>query len=264
MLRRWPLAPVLVPCLLALTACPQASEPAAEERPEDAPPNPNDKRIVADTADYYAAENGVPNPPPPPPSRGTGKPDETNGVCRLYAPELPDPGCCERQLGFDVDVIKQACGLRLYLGESFHATCGYYFLPDATTTGAPATWFRLSTIRGADAREAAESHDVYTRQLSRDPEFRSVPIPGIAGAYWSEQDDLHWAFLPGWSSVRQFTWQTGACSEEGIREVLERLVDAPEIPAGTPRTSLIPGRSAPPVPAAAVTPPPPAAPAAQG
>ena len=41
--------------------------------------------------------------------------------------------------------------------------------------------------------------------------------------------------------VRQFTWQDGACSDEGIREILERLVDAPEIPAGTPRTSLIPG-----------------------
>lgn len=243
--RRWPLATGFMPGLIVplslLAACPQASEPAPDAPSDAAPPSPDDKRIVADTADYYVAENGVPNPTPEPAVPGRGKPDETNGVCRLYAPELPDPTCCERQLGFDVDTVKRACGLRLYLGESFHATCGYHFLPDATATGTPATWFRLSTVRGADAREAAESHDLYTRQLSRDPNFRSVPIPGIDGAYWSEQDDLHWAFLPGWSVVRQFTWQDGACSDEGIREILERLVDAPEIPAGTPRTSLIPG-----------------------
>ena len=250
MLRRWPLSALVV----LLAACPQTSEPAPDPRSDEAPPNLDDKRIVADTADYYVAENGVPNPPPEPRSPGTGKPDDSNSVCRLYAPELPDPTCCERQLGFDVDVVKHACGLKLYLGESFHATCGYYFLPDATTTGTPATWFRLSTTRGADPREAAESHDRYTRQLSRDPNFRSVPIPGLAGAYWSEQDDLHWAFLPGWSVVRQFTWQDGACSDEGIREILERLVDAPEVPAGTPRTSLIPGRAPAPSTTAPTTP----------
>jgi hypothetical protein len=250
LLHRRHLVPALAAGLLAgLTACPQASEPAPEAPRREDPPNPDDKRIVADTSDFYVAANGVPNPAPEPATRGTGKPDETNGSCRLFAPELQDPECCERQLGFDVEVVKQACGLRLYLGESFHATCGYYFLPDATTTGTPATWFRLSVARGADAREAAESHDRYTRQLSRDPDFRSLPIPGIAGAYWSEQDGLHWAFLPGWSQVRQFTWQAGACSDEGIREILERLVDAPEIPAGTPRTSLVPGRG--PAPAAA-------------
>lgn len=253
--RRTP-APAVLAGLLAgvlggLAACPQASEPAPEPRSDDAPPNPNDKRIVADTADYYVAENGVPNPPKAPPTPGTGRPDESNGKCRLFAPELSEPECCGRQLGLDVEVVKRACGLKLYLGESFHATCGYYFLPDAEASGAPATWFRLSLVRGADAREAAESHDLFTRRLASDPNFRSVPIPGLTGAYWSEQDDLHWAFLPGWSVVRQFTWQTGACSDEGIREILEHLVDAPEIPAGSPRLSKIPGQPPAPPPTAA-------------
>jgi hypothetical protein len=245
---------IAVPALAALlAACPQATESAPEARPEDAPPNLADKRIVADTGDFYAADKAPNRPPePPPPSPGTGRPDETNGKCRLYAPELPNPECCERQLGLDVEVIKRACGLKLYLGESFHATCGYHFLPDATATGETATWFRLSTLRGATAKEAAESHDEYTRKLMRDPSFTSTPVPGIPGAYWSEQDGLHWAFLPGWSVVRQFTWQGGTCSDEGIREILEHLVDAPEIPVGTPRAGMIPGQQ--PKPAATATP----------
>ncbi len=248
-------APVLIALLGPLTACPQTTQTEADAPNPDAPPSPADKRVVADTADYYAAEDAptpAPATVPPPSSPGTGRPDETNGKCRLFAPELPDPQCCERQLGFDVEVVKRACGLKLYLGESFHATCGYHFLPDATRTGAPATWFRLSTVAGASPREAAEAHDTYTRKLMKDPSFTSVPMPGVTGVYWSEQDDLNWAFLPGWSVVRQFTWQDGGCSEEGIREILEHLVDAPEVPSGAPRPSLVPG--GPPTPTAPAAP----------
>lgn len=260
------LAPVLAALLGPLTACPQATQPAPDAQPGDAPPSIDDKRVVADTADYYAADH-VPSQTPAavasatPAAPGSGRPDESNGKCRLYAPELPDPQCCERQLGFDVEVVKRACGLKLYLGESYHATCGYHFLPEVTTTGTPATWFRLSTVRGATAREAAEAHDTYTRKISRDPSFTSVPIPGITGAYWSAQDDLHWAFLPGWSVVRQFTWQTGSCSDEGIRQILEHLITTPEIPAGAVRRGLIPGAAPAPAPAPTDTPSPAPAPA---
>jgi hypothetical protein len=257
------LAPALaalaaVVALPALTACPQATQPSPVPQAAPAPPPVDDKRVVADSEDYYPADRGAPTPESPPPVPGSGRPDETNGKCRLFAPELPDPECCERDLGFDVAMVKRACGLKLYLGESFHATCGYHFLPDVTAQGVAPKWFRLSTLKGKTPKDAAAEHDEYTRRLSRDPTFTSVPVPGIEGAYWSAQDDLHWAFLPGWSVVRQFTWQDGACSDEGIREVIAQLVKTPEVPAGTPRAAMIPG--APPTPATPATPAAPAAP----
>src|SRR4051812_45926827 len=185
--------PLLASLSCLLTGCPQAAEPPVKAATNQHLASADDKRVVADTSDLYPAEHGAPTKTVAPKSPGTGRPDETNGKCRLYAPELPDPGCCERDLGFDVETVKAACGLKLYLGESFHATCGYHFLEDATATGEPAKWFRLSTVHGATARETAEAHDQYTRQISKDPGFKSVPIPGIVGAYWSSQDDLHWA-----------------------------------------------------------------------
>jgi len=232
--------------LLGLLGCTQATQPAPTQQ-TPATPLIEDKRVVADSEDYYPADRGAPNPPSTPAAPGSGLPDDTNGKCRLFAPELPDPECCARELGFDVAAVKRACGLKLYLGESFHATCGYYFLPDVTAQGVEAKWFRLSNAKGATPQEAAATHDEYTRKVSRDPGFTSVPVPGIPGAFWSTQDDLHWAFLPGWSVVRQFTWQSDGCSEEGIRDVLQQLITTPEIPAGSPRTSVIPG--APPAPA---------------
>ena len=61
------------------------------------------------------------------PGLGSGRPDETNGVCRLYAPKLPNPQCCVAELGFDVETVRAACGHDVYLGESFRQSCGYYF-----------------------------------------------------------------------------------------------------------------------------------------
>lgn len=251
------LAPALGLAILWLgPACPQTTQPAPTLQPAETPPPTHDKRVVADTSDYYPAERGGPTPPPLESTPGTGRPDETNGVCRLFAPELQDPECCERALGFDVATVKQACGLQLYLGESFQATCGYYFLPAATAEGVSHTWFRLSTLPGATPRAAATEHDLYTRHISKDPSFTSTPVPGIPGAYWGGQDDLHWAFLPGWSAVRQFTWQDGRCSDEGIVAILKQLVDTPEIPAGTPRTARIPGGPATPATPAPLPPAP--------
>ena len=240
--------------LLGLLGCPQATQPTPTQQTPPTPPT-DDKRVVADSEDYYPADRGTPNQHLPPAAPGSGLPDDTNGKCRLFAPELPDPECCARELGFDVAAVKRACGLKLYLGESFHATCGYYFLPDVTAQGVEARWFRLSSAKGATPQEAAATHDEYTRKVSRDPDFTSVPVPGISGAYWSTQDDLHWAFLPGWSTVRQFTWQSDGCSEEGIREVLQQLITTPEVPAGSPRTSVIPGAPPPPASSAPAAPP---------
>ncbi|MBA3550057.1 MAG: hypothetical protein H0T76_26560 [Nannocystis sp.] len=244
---------VLLVLLGPLPACPQATSPTPTKVESKAGAVAiavavDDPRAVNATEDYYpASDRGTPlSPPPAPASPGTGQPDETNGKCRLFAPELPDPECCERQLGFDVETVKRACGLKLYLGESFYASCGFYFLPDVVAAGVPATWFRISNLHNPTPKQAAEEHQTYTRKSTNDPSFTAVPIPGIEGAYWSEREDLHWAFLPGWSVVRQFTWKDDSCTPEGLMAVLRALVAAPEIAAGTGRQGLIPVANPPP------------------
>jgi hypothetical protein len=230
---------ILAPPVLVLlaSACPQATGPAPDDAAGKVAAVPTgDKRVVEVDGDYYPAKRP---PEPPAASPGTGRPDETNGKCRLFAPELRDPACCERQLGFDVETVQQACGFRLYLGESFHGTCGYHFLTDATATGEPPRWFRLAVTAEADAKAAAEAHDLRTRKRVG-IDVRSEPIPGVPGAYWSSHDDLHWAFLPGWSQPRMFTWSDRSCSEDGVRQVLTQLIAAPEVPAGAPRAHKIP------------------------
>ena len=233
---------------LAAAACPQATGPEPTRIVSKPVAPVDDPRAINETGDFYAADDrGAPNlTPPPPASPGTGRPDETNGKCRLYAPELSDPECCERQLGFDVETVKRACGFKLYLGESFQTSCGFYFLPDAVAGGTPSRWFRLATIQGATPKEAAEQHEAYTRKQIGDESFTARPIPGIDGAYWSARDGLHWAFLPGWSVVRQFTWHDDSCDPDGVQELLRALVAAPEIAAGTGRVALIPTANPPP------------------
>jgi len=229
---------VLLASLLA--ACPQANQ--ADPAAGAAAPTPvSDARVIADSGDLYPAKGGVPSAKatPPPPSPGTGISDETNGKCRLFAPEMPNPKCCERQLGFDAAAVQAACDLKIYLGESFQGTCGYHFVADATATGMPARWFRLSAVAEKTPKEAAEAQDRRSRKV--DGYVAATPIPGIDGAWWSEADDLHWAFIPGWSTVRMFTWSDRSCKPEGVMTVLKQLITTPEIPAGTERTSLVPG-----------------------
>ncbi|MBL9102026.1 MAG: hypothetical protein JNL82_13765 [Myxococcales bacterium] len=244
----------LLPLVLVLAACPQANpvDPAAGK--VEAPPV-IDGRVVTVDGDLYPTKTGKTAVAPPPPSPGTGVTDETNGKCRLYAPELPDPTCCARELGFDVATVQAACGLKIYLGESFYGTCGYHFVPDAVAGGAAARWFRMSLVAEPTAKEAAEAHD--RRARKRGAGVTAAPFPGVDGVYWSSQDELHWAFVPGWSSVRMFTWSDASCSPEGVARVLSQLVAAPEVAAGTPRTSLVPSAN----PAAAPAPAPPATPA---
>lgn len=230
---------VLLASLLA--ACPQANQ--ADPAAGAAAPTPvSDARVIADSGDLYPAKGGVPSAKatPPPPSPGTGISDETNGKCRLFAPEMPNPRCCERQLGFDADAVQAACDLKIYLGESFQGTCGYHFVADAAATGMPPRWFRLSVVAEKTVQEAAAAHDKRTSKI--DNYVPMAPIPGIDGAMWAEADELHWAYLPGWRQVRMFTWSESSCSPAGIEKILRQLIATPEIPAGTPRAGLVPGR----------------------
>jgi len=161
---------------------------------------------------------------------GSGRPDETNGVCRLYAPKLPDPACCEAQLGFDVEVVKQACNLPLYMGESFQQSCGYYFLNE----GNQQHYFRLSSVAEKDVASAIKTH-------YRQPVMQNAPQAvgmGVPGVLRSRLNGLNWAYLPGMGegdSVRLLTWRDGACPEAGLQTIVEKLVSAKKPGKGAKR-----------------------------
>jgi hypothetical protein len=200
----------------------------------------DDPRVVRDSGDLYSVE--APSAPLEAESNaaqglGTGKPDETNGVCRLYAPKLKNPVCCTQEYGFDADAAKTTCGHDLYLGEHFRSSCGYYFM----SPGKPYTWIRASYLpQATTAKQAADEHDLVFQRRGGKPDFHSEPIPGISGGYWSSDEDLHWAFLPGWSKVRRITWRDDACSEDGILELLKSIHVAKEPAEGAERLALVP------------------------
>lgn len=242
-----PLRPRIAATLLValLVACPQA-QPTPTPTPAGNHPGPDDPRVVADTGDLYAASSHAKaqpdGPAEPIPSPGTGRPDETNGVCRLYAPELPDPTCCEHTLGFDSAAASAACGLQVYLGESFQNTCGFYFVREA---GTPAQWFRIATISGDTPQQAAEENLFQFRRS--DPSTTVEPIPGVPGAFWSKQNEYRWAFLPGWKTVRMFAWKTTSCSDDDVPALLRGIIAAPETVTGPRRNGLVPAAA--PIPA---------------
>lgn len=165
---------------------------------------------------------------------GSGRPDETNGVCRLFAPKLPDPACCEAQLGFDVELVQQACDLPLYLGESFQQSCGYYFLNKANQQH----YFRLSAVAEKDVASAIKTH--YRQPvMQKAPPAQGMGVPGVLR---SRLDGLNWAYLPGMDegdSVRLLTWRDGACSDEGLQTIVEKLLEAKK-PAEGAKRSLVP------------------------
>jgi hypothetical protein len=169
-------------------------------------------------------------------SPGTGRPDETNGVCRLFAPELADPACCEVDYGFDVETVQRLCGHDTYLGESFQFSCGYFFHSE---TGPP-PWFRMSFVPSATPEAAAEVHDAKLRNLRGDAMSPSRPVPGVEGAMWSHNGEHRWAFLPGWSKVRQLAWRRESCSDEGAIALIEQLMAAKEPSPDDERLALIP------------------------
>lgn len=220
--------------------------PAKVPLPEQqATPNPasaevtptDDPRVVRDGDDLYATES-APRPLPGDAALGSGKPDTSNGVCKLFAPRLSEPHCCPFETGFDAERVKQICGHALYMGESLQQSCGYFFLPDME--GSTPVSLRGSKINREDVAAAAADHDLRLGRITHNPAFASTPVPGIDGALWSGADGLHWAFLPGWSSVRLISWADDACPIANMPEVLKLIAQAKQPPQNAPRPDLVP------------------------
>jgi hypothetical protein len=240
MLRRPHLMLLVCPWVALCLACPatvstpQTEEQARPSSPEGVPVvDENDPRIVRDGEDLYELESAPRQPGTPEPALGSGKPDTTNGVCKLFAPKLPDPQCCPFETGFDAEKIKQICGHELYMGESLQLSCGYFFLP--SVTGSVPVSIRASKIDEEEVATAAASHDRRMAKISKNPAFASTPVPGVEGALWSTFDGLHWAFLPGWKSVRLVSWADGVCPADKMPEVLALIAAAAEPPPNAPR-----------------------------
>jgi hypothetical protein len=212
---------------------PQADTNAEKASPEGVPVvAEDDPRVVRDGDDLYAAES-APRPPPEQPALGSGRPDTSNGVCKLFAPKLPEPQCCPFETGFDAEQIKQICGHELYMGESLQQSCGYFFLP--STQGSVPVSIRAAKINREDLTGAAAEHDQRMAQITKNPEFASTPVPGVDGALWSSADGLHWAFLPGWKAVRLVSWADDACPIDKMPQVLALMAAAAEPPPNAPR-----------------------------
>ncbi|PRQ05995.1 hypothetical protein [Enhygromyxa salina] len=221
--------------------CP-AKVPTPEQQATPTPATPEvtateDPRVVRDGDDLYAAES-APRPLPGQPALGSGKPDTSNGVCKLFAPKLEEPHCCPFETGFDAERVQQLCGHALYMGESLHQSCGYFFLPDMN--GSAPVSMRGSKINREDVSEAAADHDLRLGRLTNNDAFESTPIPGVEGAVWSQADGLNWAFLPGWSSVRLISWADDACPRDAMPEVLKLIAEAKQPPENAPRPDLLP------------------------
>lgn len=237
--------PLSLPCVLAglalVLGCP-AKVPTPEQEPTWASPSvgavaTDDPRVVRDGDDLYAADS-APRPLPDDPAPGSGRPDTSNGVCKLYAPKLADPQCCPFETGFDAERIKQICGHALYMGESLQQSCGYFFLHD--TQGSAPVSLRGSKITSTEVSAAAADHDLRLGRITNNSEFASVPVPGVEGALWSGADGLHWAFLPGWSTVRMISWADDACPIDKMPEVLGVIAQAKQPPENAPRPDLVP------------------------
>ncbi len=240
--------PARFPCrwllLLAtpLFACPSPTGNPYGDKPKPAAPQvgADDPRVVEKDGELYTQKtmdrvDGKVRGNDDQPTLGSGRPDETNGVCRLYAPKLPHPQCCKAEFGFDVDTAKQACGHELYLGESFQMSCGYYFHHDDGPR-----WFRLSKLPESEPKKAAEHHDRKLTEMLREKYSPSTPVPGVPGAYWSRHDNYRWAFLPGWDNVRQLSWEERSCSDEGVVKVMAQIVAANPPPKNARRLGLTP------------------------
>lgn len=221
-----------------LLACPAKVSDA--ERKGGAPAvTEDDPRVVRDTDDLYPAEsapNATKNVEGD--GLGSGRPDESNGVCRLYAPKLPDPECCPFETGFDAERVKALCGHAIYLGESLQHSCGYHFLP--TMDGGLPLAIRVSKTIADTAKDAADAHDERMQYRLKNPEFASTPVPGVEGAYWSAAEGIHWAFVPGWNSVRLVSWTDDACSDDAMAQVIGVIAAAKEPSKGAERPGLLP------------------------
>lgn len=233
---RRPFVPAL-PFLVC--ACPSTVEQLPHERkPTPVVVDESDPRVVRVGDELYprGAVTPIPDEGTGGPTPGTGQPDESNGVCRLFAPKLPNPECCGAETGFDVERVREACGHDVYLGESFQQSCGYFF--HNAKTGLPVS-FRVSFMANLDPKTNAEHHAEELRERLHS-DAQAEPVPGVPDAWWVEHKGTHWAFVPGWDRVRQFSWRDDSCSREGVVAVIERLKQAKQPPAGAERPGLVP------------------------
>lgn len=225
----------------ALLGCP-AEVKDTQAAPAPTPPAPvvdeSDPRVVKVGEDLYAAD-ALPEPEPTGAAKGSGKPDESNGFCRLYAPKLPEPHCCLTEYGFDAAATGDACGKPLYLGESFQRSCGYFF--HDPESGEP-QWFRTAFVQAESPKAAAQTEarrlasrlgaDVEVKAMKDTPEAYTLEHAGIAYAYMSGD--------PGWRNVRRLAWRSGTCSDEGLEKVVAQMSTAKPPPKGAQREGLVP------------------------
>lgn len=238
LLRLAPLAALLALGCPAKAPTPEDQQQAANGAPPGVPVVSEDQPgVVRDGDELYPIES-APNLPPEPAAPGSGLPDTSNGVCRLFAPKLPEPACCPTETGFDAELFQAACGLELYLGESLQHSCGYYFLP--RVEGSSPRAVRLSQLRATSVEEAAKAHDERIRYRLKQPEFASTPVPGLPEARWSNLNGIYWAFLPGWEMVRLVSWEADLCSEEAMPAALKAIAGAEPPPPGAARQGLVP------------------------
>jgi hypothetical protein len=236
----WTSSRLLLPALLlgcpSPTSNPYGDKPAAPQPEVGA----DDPRVATKDGELYTQktidrfEDRASNTDEQP-GLGSGRSDETNGVCRLFAPKEPHPQCCNAELGFDVETVRRACGHDVYLGESFRHSCGYFFHHDEGPR-----WFRLSKLPETSAKQAAEHHDLKLTESLGSAYAPSTPVPGVEGAYWSRHEGYRWAFLPGWDQVRQLSWQDDSCTDDGVVEVMKQIVAAKPAPPHAQRLGLVP------------------------
>lgn len=229
--------------MLTPTAGCKKKDEAAQQQ---ALPDESDPRVVRDTdGDLYAVghepkspaaiaeeRDDATNPP------GVGKPDESNGECRLFAPEYKTPECCPNNHGFDVEWAKEACGHEFYLGEHQRQSCGYYFIPEQDATW---SWLRVSVPAAESAQKAADDHALLMQVRGKVADYENKPIPGVEGGSWGKHDGLNWGFLPGFDKPRLVSWPDDFCSEAGMMTLLAKMANEAKQPdPDAPRTALVP------------------------
>jgi len=110
--------------------------------------------------------------------------------------------------------------------------------PDGTEA-----WLRLSYRPEATAAEAAASQLALVKRGNPATTATPTPVPGVPGAMWLADGRYRWAYLPGWSKLRQLSWSESTCpaGEAAMFEVLRQVATAPPPPPGVRRRGMIPG-----------------------
>ncbi len=227
--------------LATLVGCPaEVKDPAPAPAPKAEPVvDESDPRVVKVGDDLYAAESVPLSTPEVVKGKGSGKPDESNGYCRLYAPKLPEPHCCLTEYGFDAEAAAKSCGKPLYLGESFQRSCGYYFLDGAA--GEP-VWFRTSFVDDASPKEAAEA-EANRLKLRFQADIEVKAMANTPGAYTLTYSGISYAWMagdPAWPNVRRLAWNESTCTPEGLEAVVSQMATAKAPPKGAKRQGLVP------------------------